>query len=167
MLSRDCIGISATKVAKNANIDIPEDTIILLVRGDIDSKDQLLRRERLSPVSVIYAYNDFSQAVEIAASNLKIEGTGHSVVIYSKNDEHIRQLAQAVYVSRVIVNQPSNFTAGGGFSIGFAPTTTLGCGTWENNILSENLTYKHLMNITRIGYPIGGRNPKSEEIWGN
>ncbi|GAG99380.1 unnamed protein product, partial [marine sediment metagenome] len=70
------------------------------------------------------------------------------------------------YVSRVIVNQPSNLTAGGSFSIGFAPTTTLGCGTWENNIISENLTYKHLMNITRIGYPIStSKIPSSEEIW--
>ncbi len=166
VLSRKCIGVSACRVAKNSGINVPQDTIMLLVKGDIDSHDTLLRRERLSPVSVIYAYKDFSQAVEIASSNLKIEGTGHSVVIYSHDDEHIRELAEEVYVSRVIVNQPSNFTAGGGFSIGFAPTTTLGCGTWENNILSENLTYKHLMNITRIGYPIQGSQPTSKEIWG-
>ena len=166
VLSRESIGVSACQVAKNSGINVPQDTIMLLVKGDIDSSDPLLRRERLSPVSVIYAYRDFNQAVEIASSNLKIEGTGHSVAIYSYNDEHIRELAEEVYVSRVIVNQPSNFTAGGGFSIGFAPTTTLGCGTWGNNILSENLTYKHLMNITRIGYPIEGSQPTSKEIWG-
>lgn len=167
VMSRECIGVSAYQVAKNAGITVSPDTVILLVRGDIESQDKLLRRERLSPVSMIYTYGDFSQAVEIAASNLKIEGTGHSVAIHSNDDVHIKELASVVYVSRVIVNQPSNFTAGGGFSIGFAPTTTLGCGTWENNILSENLTYRHLMNITRIGYPIEGKIPTSEEIWGN
>ncbi len=165
-LFRECIGISAYQVAKNAGIDVEEDTLILLIRGDIEAQDPILRGERLSPVSMIYTYKDFSQAVEIAVSNLNIEGKGHSVTIHSNNDEHIKELANAVYVSRVVVNQPSNFTAGGGFSIGFAPTTTLGCGTWENNILSENLTYKHLMNITRIGYPIEGKEPTSEEIWG-
>lgn len=165
-MTRDCIGISAYQVAKRAGIDVSPDTAVLLVRGDIKSQDPILRKERLSPVSMIYTYKEFSQAVEIAASNLELDGKGHSVVIHSKNDDHIRQLAEAVYVSRVIVNQPSNFTAGGGFSIGFAPTTTLGCGTWENNILSENLTYKHLMNVTRIGYPIERNEPTSEEIWG-
>lgn len=166
ILSRQCIGISAYNVAKIAGISVPKDTVILLVRGDIEKQDDLLRREKLCPVTMIYTYDDFSQAVEIAKSNLEIEGKGHSVVIHSENRRHIEELAHAVYVSRVIVNQSSNFTAGGGFSIGFSPTTTLGCGTWENNIISENLTYKHLMNITRIGYPIKGKVPKSEEIWG-
>ena len=166
-MSRKCIGVSAYQVAKNASIDVSPDLAILLLKGDIISQDQILRRERLSPVSMIYAYKDFSQAVEIAVSNLELDGKGHSVAIHSNDDEHIMELAKAVYVSRVIVNQPSNFTAGGGFSIGFAPTTTLGCGTWENNILSENLTYKHLMNVTRIGYPIEGAEPTSEEIWGD
>ena len=82
-----------------------------------------------------------------------MDGKGHSVVIHSNNKEHIEKFALAVYVSRVVVNQAYNFTAGGGFTIGFSPTTTLGCGTWENNILSENLNYTHLMNLCRIGYP--------------
>jgi len=165
-ISRDCIGISAYQIAKNAGIAVDRNTKILLLKGDISSQDERLRRERLSPVSMIYTYKDFSEAVNIAKSNLELDGKGHSVAIHSDNNDHIKELASAVYVSRVIVNQPSNFTAGGGFSIGFAPTTTLGCGTWENNILSENLTYKHLMNVTRIGYPIEGKAPTSEEIWG-
>jgi len=165
-LSGACIGKSAYEVAKTAGIEVPASTKILLVKGDIDSQDQLLRRERLSPVSMLYTYDDFDQAVSIAKSNLEIDGKGHSVAIHSNNKEHIQKLADQVYVSRVIVNQASNFNAGGGFSIGFAPTTTLGCGTWENNILSENLTYKHLMNVTRIGYPIPGKIPTSDEIWG-
>lgn len=165
ILSRQCIGISAYDVAKLAGIDISEDIKILLVRGDIEKQDIILRKEKLCPVTMLYGYDDFNEAIEIARSNLEIEGKGHSVAIHSENDEHINKLAKAVYVSRVIVNQPSNFTAGGGFSIGFSPTTTLGCGTWENNIISENLTYSHLMNITRIGYPIKDRAPTSEEIW--
>ena len=166
VLSSECIGISAYNVAKIAGISVPKDTAILLIKGDIKKQDTMLRREKLCPVTMIYIYDDFNQAVDIAKSNLEIEGKGHSVTIHSNTKEHIEELARAVYVSRVIVNQPSNFTAGGGFSIGFSPTTTLGCGTWENNIISENLTYKHLMNITRIGYPIKGKIPTSEEIWG-
>ena len=163
----DCIGKSAHDVAKIAGIDVPKDARILLVKGDLKNQDQVLRRERLCPVSMLYTYGDFAEALEIAKSNLEIDGKGHSVAIHSNNKQNIQKLADSVYVSRVIVNQASNFNAGGGFAIGFAPTTTLGCGTWENNILSENLTYKHLMNVTRIGYPIPGPAPSSQEIWGS
>ena len=165
ILRKESIGVSAYKVAENACIEVPENIRILLLRGDIKNQDKVLRQEKLSPVTMIYAYDNFSEAIEIAKSNLEIQGKGHSVVIHSNTKEHIEELAGAVYVARVVVNQPCNFNAGGGFNIGYAPTTTLGCGTWENNILSENLTYKHLMNVTRIGYPIKRGIPKSEEIW--
>ena len=54
-------------------------------------------------------------------------------------------------VSRLVVNQASALTAGGSLTNGFAPTTTLGCGSWGGNSISENLDYKHLMNVSRIG----------------
>ena len=165
VLRKESLGVSAYTVAKNAGIDIPQNIKIILLKGDIDKQDPILRQEKLSPVTIIYTYDNFHEAIEIAKSNLEIQGKGHSVVIHSKNKEHIEKLADAVYVARVVVNQSCNFNAGGGFNIGYAPTTTLGCGTWENNILSENLTYKHLMNITRIGYPINKEIPTSEEIW--
>lgn len=165
ILRKESIGVSAFIIAKNAGIAVNENTRILLLKGDIKNQDPVLRQEKLSPVTMIYTYNNFSDAVEIAKANLEIQGKGHSVVIHSNNKDHIEELANAVYVARIVVNQTCNFTAGGGFNIGFAPTTTLGCGTWENNILSENLTYKHLMNVTRIGYPIVKKIPSSEEIW--
>ena len=165
ILNSDCVGVSAFKVANKAGINVPENTKILLVKGDINKQNSLIRHERLCPVAVLYTYQNFSEAIEIAKSNLEIDGKGHSVAIHSNNEKHIEELSNSVYVARVIVKLPSNFNAGGGFNIGFAPTTTLGCGTWENNILSENLTYKHLMNTTRIGYPIAGKIPSSDEIW--
>jgi succinate-semialdehyde dehydrogenase len=49
---------------------------------------------------------------------------------------------------------------------GFAPTTTLGCGSWGGNSISENLDYKHLMNVSRIGKVITHRKvPTDAEIW--
>jgi succinate-semialdehyde dehydrogenase len=56
---------------------------------------------------------------------------------------------------------------GGSFVNGLAATTTLGCGSWGNNSISENLDYKHFMNITRIAMVIPGKTqPSDEEIWG-
>jgi succinate-semialdehyde dehydrogenase len=65
--------------------------------------------------------------------------------------EHIKHVGEALSVSRLVVNALSATTAGGSFYNGFAPTTTLGCGSWGNNSISENFTYKHLINISRIG----------------
>ena len=60
----------------------------------------------------------------------------------------------------------SSLTAGGSLTNGFAPTTTLGCGSWGGNSISENLDYKHLMNVSRIGKVIEGKQvPTDEEIW--
>ena len=58
------------------------------------------------------------------------------------------------------------FTAGGSLTNGFAPTTTLGCGSWGGNSISENLDYKHLMNVSRIGKVIANKKvPTDAEIW--
>ncbi len=43
---------------------------------------------------------------------------------------------------------------------------SLGCGSWGNNSISENLSYKHLMNVTKIAYKIEDAViPSNEEIW--
>jgi succinate-semialdehyde dehydrogenase len=57
-------------------------------------------------------------------------------------------------------------TAGGSFTNGFEPTTTLGCGSLGGNSISENLDYKHLMNVSRIGKVIANKKvPTDEEIF--
>jgi succinate-semialdehyde dehydrogenase len=161
----DTIGITAARIAELAGLSVAAETRILLLKGDFEKQDIVLRKEKLSPVGVIYAYDRFEEALEIAHANLSLIGKGHSAVIHSSDAQHIEQVGLALPVSRVIVNQACNFTTGGAFSIAFTPTTTLGCGFWGNTLLSENLTYKHLMNVTRIGYPLEGRRPSSEDIW--
>ncbi|MDR2771367.1 MAG: succinate-semialdehyde dehydrogenase, partial [Clostridiales Family XIII bacterium] len=52
---------------------------------------------------------------------------------------------------------------------GLNPTATLGCGTWGNNSLSENLWFHHLINVSRIAYEVKDA-PAAKltdaEIWG-
>jgi hypothetical protein len=75
-------------------------------------------------------------------------------------------LALEQALSRLVVNQASALSAGGSLTNGFAPTTTLGCGSWGGNSISENLDYKHLINVSRIGNVITGKKvPTDAEIW--
>ncbi len=86
--------------------------------------------------------------------------------VHSNDEKNIREAGVELPVSRLVVNQASSLTAGGSLTNGFAPTTTLGCGSWGGNSISENLDYKHLMNVSRIGKVITGKKvPTDEEIW--
>jgi sulfoacetaldehyde dehydrogenase len=46
-------------------------------------------------------------------------------------------------------------------------TLTLGCGTWGGNIASENVTWKHLINVTWVSSPIESTQPTDEELFGD
>jgi succinate-semialdehyde dehydrogenase len=164
-LNKDVVGRSAREIAAMADIVVPADLRVILVPADGSGTKDLLAKEKLCPVVAILPYRTFEEAVAHAKANLLVEGAGHSAALHSNNDEHVRQMGLALPVSRLVVNQASALTAGGSLTNGFAPTTTLGCGSWGGNSISENLDYKHLMNVSRIGKPITRKIPTDEEIW--
>ena len=161
------IGQSTGKVAAAANIDIPADTRMIAVLADKCGKEDLFAREKMFPVVAIFLCGNFKGAVEIAAANLETEGAGHSVSIHSNDTANIEYAALRLPVSRIVVNQCSATATGGSFRNGLAPTNTLGCGSWGGNSISENLTYKHLLNYSRVAYYLDEKPiPDDNEIWG-
>lgn len=164
-LFADAVGQSVAKMGELAGVEIPENTKIIMLRSN-DRDDDILRKEKMFPVMVAFKYDSFAEGLAIAKKNLFIEGAGHSAAIHSNNNNHIEAAGIELPISRLVVNEPSSTTAGGSLYNGFAPTTTLGCGSWGNNSISENLDYKHLINISRVGYPQKNRPiPTDEEIW--
>jgi len=41
----------------------------------------------------------------------------------------------------------------------------MGAGTWAGNSISENLSYRHFLNITRLARVIPERVPREQEMW--
>ncbi len=165
-LNKDVVGQSPREIGAMAGIDVPESARLILLPAKGSGTEDVLAKEKLCPVIAILPYRNFDEAVARARANLLVEGAGHSAALHSENDEHIEAAGIGLPVSRLVVNQPSSLTAGGSLTNGFAPTTTLGCGSWGGNSISENLDYKHLMNISRIGKVIAGKAvPTDEEIW--
>jgi len=165
-LNKDVVGITAREVGALAGIDVPESARLIMLPAKGAGTDDILAREKLCPVVAILPYKDFAQAVQLAKANLLVEGAGHSAALHSHDEANIRHAGLELPVSRLVVNQASSLTAGGSLTNGFAPTTTLGCGSWGGNSISENLDYKHLMNVSRIGKVIGNKPvPTDEEIW--
>jgi succinate-semialdehyde dehydrogenase len=165
-LNKDVVGKSASEVGKMAGIDVPETARLILLPADGSGTEDILAKEKLCPVIAIVPYASFDDAVAMAKANLLVEGAGHSAALHSNSDDHIKQAGLELPISRLVINQPSSTTAGGSLTNGFAPTTTLGCGSWGGNSISENLDYKHLMNVSRIGKVIADKKvPTDEEIW--
>ena len=165
-LNKDVVGRSCREIGAMVGVDVPATARIILLPARGAGGDDVLAKEKLCPVVAIMPYKDFAEAVANAKANLLVEGAGHSAAVHSHDEAHIRSAGLELPVSRLVVNQASALTAGGSLSNGFAPTTTLGCGSWGGNSISENLDYKHLMNVSRIGKVITGkRAPSDAEIW--
>lgn len=164
-ISRKVVGQSVQKVAELAGVKVPEGTKVIILKADKHGKEEQLCREKMCPCMVALKYDTFEDAVQIAKDNLLFEGAGHTTSLHSNNMDHIRYAGEVLPISRLIVNQPSSTGAGGALNNGFSPTTTLGCGSWGGNSISENLNYTHLINISQIGLPITKKAPTDEEIW--
>lgn len=161
------VGQSAHRIAEDAGIEVPENTKMLLVKVSGTGKDELLSKEKMAPVMVAYSYKNWKEAVQIAKDNLLNMGAGHSVVIHSHDDEHIKYAALALPVSRFSINQQGSSSLGGSFVNGLNPTGTIGCGSWGGTATTDNLWWDNLVNISRITYVIpGAKIPTPEDVWG-
>ena len=165
--NRHSVGQSPESIAKLAGIQIPEGTKIIVATAEATADVDPLGGEKMAPVITAYKYKTLEEGVNIARENLEKEGKGHSVSFHSDSEENIEYVGKELCVSRFVINQVCASSAGGSFYNGLAPTNTLGCGSWGHNSISENLDYKHLMNVSRIArYMPDNYVPSDEELWG-
>ena len=122
--------------------------------------------EKLSPVLTLYRASDFDHAFEIMRGIYDYMGNGHSCGIHTSDDARVERLGREMTVCRVIVNQAHAIANGGSFDNGLPFSLSMGCGTWGRNSFSENLNYRHFMNVTRIVRPIPPREPTLQDVFG-
>ncbi len=138
----------------------------LMVEETGTGREHPFSGEKLSPVLAVYQARDFDHAYAIMRAIYDYQGDGHSCGIHTTNDAHIRKLGLEMTVCRVIVNQAHAIANGGSFDNGLPFSLTMGCGTWGGNSFSDNLHYKHFMNITRIVREIPPGEPSVDDIFG-
>lgn len=167
VMNKNLVGQSAATVAAAAGITVDKHTRVLLVKAPAYGAADSLSKEKMCPVITAYVYHSWEEAIRIANANLNVEGKGHSVCIHSHNQEEIEYAANLLPVSRFLLNQTCSTNNGGSFFNSLSATTTLGCGSWGNNSISENLSYRHLFNVSRIAnIRPGSIMPGDDEIWG-
>ena len=160
------VAIAPQQLAQIAGFSIPADRKFIFVHGDGIGKEHLFSSEKLTTLLAVYKYSGFDQALAMMRAIYDVGGKGHSCGIYSFDQAHIHRLALAAPVSRIMVRQPQSKANAGAFNNGMPMTSSLGCGTWGGNIVSENVHLKHYMNTTWVSVSIKEDRPSDEELFG-
>jgi len=166
-LNAKIVAQAATKIAEDAGLDVPSTVNMLVVEGKMPVEEDSFSEEKLSPVLTVWKYATFDEGLDILKRLTTVAGTGHSCGIHTFNEDYIEELALEMKSSRIMIRQPQAPANGGNFFNGMPSTTTLGCGSWGGNITTENINYKHFLNITWVSYPITPVKPTDEEMWGD
>ncbi len=159
---------SAPRIARLAGLERPAalDARFLMVEETGAGASHPFSGEKLAPVLAVYRVRDFDQALELTRRIYDYQGKGHSVSIHTRDTAQSMRLGLELPVARVIVNQAHCIATGGSFDNGLPFSLSMGCGTWGGNSFSDNLHWRHFLNITRISRPIPEQVPSEAEIFG-
>ena len=153
-LNAKIVGQKAHTIAKLADVEVPENTKIII--GEVESTEvsEEFAHEKLSPVLAMYKAKDFDDAITKACKLIDGGGLGHSSSLYidAENEaEKLQKFYSAMRTCRVLVNTPSSQGGIGDiYNFKLAPSLTLGCGSWGGNSVSGNVGVKNLLNIKTV-----------------
>ena len=144
------VGKSPYNIAKMADIEVPENTKVLVLKENGVGIEYPFSKEKLSPVLAYYIVKDSKEGIDLAEKLIEFGGMGHSAVIHSENEEVIKEFSNRVKVGRIIVNSPSSHGAIGDIYNTNMPSLTLGCGTFGGNSTTSNVSSVNLINVKRL-----------------
>jgi sulfoacetaldehyde dehydrogenase len=158
-------------IAERTQLQNPKakDAKFLMVAEDGYGPSAPFSGEKLSPVLTVWKAADFKAAQDLVTHVYNYQGNGHSVGLHTALSGDVMEkraaiLAENLKVARVIVNQAHTIATGGSFENGLPFSLSMGCGTWGKNNFSDNMNYRHYLNVTRVVRPIPERVPKVEDL---
>lgn len=147
------VGQGAEKIAEIAGFKVNKGTKVLIGEVKRIALDEPFAHEKLSPLLAMYEAETFSDGAEKAEKLISMGGFGHTSVLYcnERDEEKVDLFSKTVKTSRVLINMPASQGAIGDiYNFRLEPSLTLGCGSWGNNSISENVGPKHLLNIKTV-----------------
>lgn len=153
-LNARIVGQKPTTIGKLAGIEVPTSSRIMV--GEVSSVElsEPFAHEKLSPVLAMYKAESFEEAMDKAEHLIADGGYGHTSSLYVSEitgQEKIDSFAARMKTCRILVNTPaSQGGIGDIYNFMLNPSLTLGCGSWGGNSVSENVTFKQLINIKTV-----------------
>jgi sulfoacetaldehyde dehydrogenase len=165
-LNPKIIAKGAEVIAQGAGFAVPAGTKFLMVEADGDPATEKYAQEKISPVITIWRCTSFEAGLALVVGITDACGTGHSSGIFSSNPDYIERMGLTMRSSRIMVRQGMASGNGGTFANGMPSTVTLGCGTWGGNITTENIHWRHFINVTWLSMPLPMNRPTDDQIFG-
>jgi len=151
LVNPEFVGRPAATIAAAAGIRVPQGTRVLVAPVAGVGRNYPLSHEKLSPVLAFYEVEDWQEGCARCTELLRFGGMGHTMVIHSTDDDIVLQFGLRKPAHRVLVNTVAALGAVG-LTTHLFPSMTLGCGSWGNNITSDNVGPQHLLNVKRLAY---------------
>jgi len=153
LVKPECVGQSPQKIARMAGFEVPAEARILAAEIQGVGPEHPLSREKLSPVLALYFGRDFNESMDVCEAILRLGGLGHTCVIFSRDEQRIRQYGARMPANRVLVNTPAP-QGSVGLTTNVFPSMTLGCGAAAGNVTSDNVGPQHLYNVRRLAWAV-------------
>lgn len=143
------VGRSASELAAIAGLERAGGSRLLVFLAPSAEPGGAVARERLAPVVSLFVVDSEEQALTLCRDLLAYDGAGHTAVIHSTKQDRVERFAAEIPASRILVNVPASLGCCGVLT-GLEPSFTLGCGTLGGNSTTDNIGYRHLLNIKRV-----------------
>lgn len=155
-------GQSVQKIARMADIQIPENVRVLVVKRWFEEiGSDPYSGEKMFPLLSWYVYDDFADAVSWADRLLSFQGKGHTAGLHISDrsfqaEKDILYWSSRVSATHLLVNQATAVSAGGSKFNYMTASTTLGCGAYGGTMPMEsiNLSVKQLLNYKTVAMPL-------------
>ncbi|MFB0845384.1 acetaldehyde dehydrogenase (acetylating) [Paenibacillus oleatilyticus] len=152
-LNPKVVGRSPQVIAEMAGFTVPPEARVLIAEETGVGHAYPFSVEKLSPVLALYTVKDWLEGCSRCMELLELGGLGHTLGIHCENESVIEAFGLEKPASRIVVNSGTTF-GGIGATTGITPSFTLGCGSFGNNITSDNIGPQHLLNIKRVAFGI-------------
>ena len=153
-LNAKVVGQRPVTIAKMAGFEVPEETKVLIGEATSTDREEAFGHEKLTTILGMYKSENFDNALDIADTLLHNNGgLGHTSVLWINpaEREKLLKFSHRMKTCRLIINTPSSLGGIGDlYNFKFAPSLTLGCGSWGGNSVSENVGVRHLLNIKTV-----------------
>ncbi len=150
-LAAEMVGQTAAYIAERSGIRRDYPIQLIVVPVDKVDPDDIYSREKLAPFLSLFTVQDIDEGFRYSHELLTIDGSGHTAIIYTHDPALMERFGLEMPASRILVNAPG---AQGSIGVvtGLMPSMTLGCGTFGGTSTTDNVTFRHLLNVKRLAH---------------